>query len=89
MDATSLSSVDTVYSADAVEFCPGRPGLFACGTYQVVKDEPSVPVPAPPLPSEDAEDADDEDPAGSSTSPDFTRYGRCLLYEVNTEGKQL
>ncbi len=34
----SLSTVDTIYSADSVEWCPGRPGLFAVGTYQIEKD---------------------------------------------------
>lgn len=86
MEATSLSAVDTVYSADAVEFCPGRPGLLACGTYQVVKDESSVPVAK--ADSEAAADGE-EDPTAASTSPEFTRYGRCLLYQIDSEGKNL
>ncbi|KAL7336774.1 WD40-repeat-containing domain protein [Rhodotorula toruloides] len=66
MEAASLASVDTVYSADAIEFCPGRPRLFACGTYQVEGTE-----------------------AGTSSSPSFTRYGRCLLYQVGSDGQSL
>ncbi|GAA5956021.1 hypothetical protein JCM8115_004389 [Rhodotorula mucilaginosa] len=87
MEATSLSAVDTVYSADAVEFCPGRPGLLACGTYQVVKDESSVP--AAEANSAGAAADGEEDPTAASTSPEFTRYGRCLLYQIDSEGKNL
>ncbi|GAA6005720.1 hypothetical protein JCM10207_005308 [Rhodosporidiobolus poonsookiae] len=74
----SLASVDTEYSADAIEFCPGIPNLFACGTYQVVKGETDAP--APP---------EDDNGEGESSSPTVTRYGRCLLYEVDSEGKNL
>ncbi|GAA5947547.1 hypothetical protein JCM10213_005155 [Rhodosporidiobolus nylandii] len=79
MAEPSLSSCDTEYSADAIEWCPGNPHLFACGTYQVVKGE--VGDAAPP-------EADEED-EGTSSSPTVTRYGRCLLYEVDSEGKNL
>ncbi|BGP04894.1 hypothetical protein JCM10049v2_000696 [Rhodotorula toruloides] len=87
MEAASLASVDTVYSADAIEFCPGRPRLFACGTYQVVKGdeengsgETTTAVEAP-----DEEGTE----AGTSSSPSFTRYGRCLLYQVGSDGQSL
>lgn len=86
MEAASLSYADTVYSADAVEFCPGRPHLFACGTYQVVQDEASA-NPATPAAADPNED--EEEAAIASTSPDFTRYGRCLLYEVDRGGRNL
>ncbi|BGP52979.1 hypothetical protein JCM8202_004063 [Rhodotorula sphaerocarpa] len=86
MEAASLSYADTVYSADAVEFCPGRPHLFACGTYQVVQDEAS----ANPATTAAADSNEDEEEAAiASTSPDFTRYGRCLLYEVDRGGRNL
>ncbi|GAA5876195.1 hypothetical protein JCM16303_007053 [Sporobolomyces ruberrimus] len=43
LQARSLSHVDTEYSADSIEFCPSVPNLFACGTYQVNKeDNPDV-----------------------------------------------
>lgn len=87
MESTSLSAVDTVYSADAVEFCPGRPGLLACGTYQVVKDESSIPVAK--VDSAGAAAGGEEDSTAASTSPEFTRYGRCLLYSIDSEGKNL
>lgn len=35
--ATSLSQSDTVFSADAIEFCPLNPLVFVCGTYQIEK----------------------------------------------------
>ncbi|GAA5922313.1 diphthamide synthase [Sporobolomyces koalae] len=77
MQATSLSYVDTVYSADSIEFCfsrgaaAGGPHLFACGTYQVNKDETT--------PSVDGEQAD----------PTVTRTGRCLLFSVDSDGSNL
>lgn len=89
MEATSLSAVDTVYSADAVEFCPGRPGLLACGTYQVVKDESSVTAARVDSGGAAAAADSEEDPTAASSSPDFTRYGRCLLYQIDSEGKTL
>lgn len=87
MEATSLSCVDTVYSADAVEFCPGRPNLLACGTYQVVKDEGEERVANSPAPPGEA--GEEQEAMPDSTSPDFTRYGRCLLYEVGQDGRSL
>lgn len=86
MQATSLSTVDTLYSADAVEFCPGNSRLFAVGTYQIEKDESAVPV---PVPKAAADDSGDEDDAPLALEPVVTRYGRCLLYEIDEEGSSL
>lgn len=93
MEPPSLSSVDTEYSADAIEWCPGKPHLFACGTYQVVKGEEEQPI-VPPGTEQRNEDEEedqegDEGEGESSSSPTVTRYGRCLLYEVDSEGKNL
>jgi len=75
MQATSLSYFDTEYSADSIEFCPNRPQLFACGTYQVVKSDQ-------PQPTEQEEEAAEIDPT-------VTRYGRCLLYELSEGGNKV
>jgi len=100
MQRPSLSSVDTDYSACALEFCPGRPSLFACGTYQVLKEGERAGAPqssadkgeddgaaesaggAEPVEEEDEDDA-------QQSSPEVTRVGRCLLYEVDGEGRNL
>ncbi|BGP21770.1 hypothetical protein JCM10295v2_000645 [Rhodotorula toruloides] len=87
MEAASLASVDTVYSADAVEFCPGRPRLFACGTYQVVQSGEESGSTGTATVTKSAEE--DEAEPGPSSSPSFTRYGRCLLYEVGPDSQSL
>jgi diphthamide biosynthesis protein 7 len=76
MQAESLSQADTEFSADAVEFCPLNSRIFACGTYQVDKEDAPVPV----LSGDDAEDA---------VSPTVTRRGRLLLYEIDEDGRNL
>lgn len=70
MQAASQSTVDTVYSADAIEYCPVAPYIFACGTYQIEKDESS------------AQTGED----GVVSEPTVTRFGRCLLYETDADG---
>ncbi|GAA5831863.1 hypothetical protein JCM11251_003914 [Rhodosporidiobolus azoricus] len=85
-ESPSLSFADTEYSADAIEFAPGIPNLFACGTYQVVKGESDEKEGAKGV-DEGADEAEEEE--GMSSSPTVTRYGRCLLYEVDSEGKNL
>ncbi|GAA5977333.1 hypothetical protein JCM11641_000067 [Rhodosporidiobolus odoratus] len=86
MNCSSISSVDTEYSADAIEFCPGNPHILACGTYQVVKGETE---PAGGDAKVGQGEDDEEDQEGESSSPIVTRYGRCLLYEIDSEGKNL
>ncbi|GAA6063011.1 hypothetical protein JCM10212_002652 [Sporobolomyces blumeae] len=90
MQATSLSFVDTVYSADSIEFCPARPNLFACGTYQVVKSEEnksskSESGAASVTGGSEQDEGEDE----VKSDPTVTRYGRCLLYSVDNEGKNV
>ncbi|GAA5897399.1 hypothetical protein JCM8208_003262 [Rhodotorula glutinis] len=100
MQCASLSSVDTDYSACALEFCPGRPSLFACGTYQVLKEGERAGAPQSSAdrgeeggaaePAAAGELAEEEDEADAQqSSPEVTRVGRCLLYEVNGEGRNL
>ncbi|GAA5952882.1 hypothetical protein JCM21900_004253 [Sporobolomyces salmonicolor] len=84
MEALSLSYEDTVYSADAVEFCPGKPYFFACGTYQVVKGEKGEGIAG-----DEEEEEQEEQTEGGKSDPTVTRYGRCLLYETDGEGKNL
>ncbi|BGP36861.1 hypothetical protein JCM10450v2_000753 [Rhodotorula kratochvilovae] len=90
MQPPSLSSVDTDYSACALEFCPSRPGLFACGTYQVLKSGERA---GAPVSSAEAapggEDGTEEEEQAEAGSPEVTRVGRCLLYEVDGEGRNL
>lgn len=86
MQAVSLSTVDTLYSADAIEFCPNNPRLFACGTYQIEKDESAVAVPAAAAASDEEEGDEEAAPAGE---PVVTRYGRCLMYEIDEDGRNL
>lgn len=75
MEARSRSSTDTLLSADAIEFSPD-PHIFACGTYQIEKDETNA-TPA-------AEDGD-----GDAAEPTVSRFGRCLLYEVDGDGSNM
>ncbi|GAA6007225.1 hypothetical protein JCM11491_003051 [Sporobolomyces phaffii] len=79
MQARSLSYVDTEYSADSIEFCPSVAHLFACGTYQVDKEQ------AEPNHTHDEEQEQEPAPA----DPTVTRRGRCLLYSVDPNGENL
>lgn len=68
----SLGSVDTVYSADSIEFSPVSPEIFVCGTYQLQQTK-----------SEVVEEAGGEEPA---PSPAARRLGRVLVYETGASG---
>ncbi|KAM0750183.1 WD40 repeat-like protein [Meredithblackwellia eburnea MCA 4105] len=83
MEATSLSSTDTLFSADAIEFVPKNPSIFACGTYQIQKDESTA------RSSAQTDSNDEEDSGESGTDPTVSRYGRCLLYQVDQDGSNL
>ena len=105
----SLSTVDTAYSADSVEWCPGRPTLFAVGTYQIEKDAVEPPTEAEGEADEVADklaaatlkedrnregDSDEDEEDGgdgekAAAGPGFKRYGRCLLYEVDRDGRNV
>ncbi|KAG0339692.1 hypothetical protein BG004_006700, partial [Podila humilis] len=66
----SIDSDDTIYSADSIEFCPikSHSHLFACGTYQLAKDESEdAATPSPQETVNDGNrtdtDSDDDEPA--------------------------
>jgi diphthamide biosynthesis protein 7 len=85
----SLDSSDTIYSADSIEFCPfeSHSHLFACGTYQLAKDESEdEPAPAAPEPTAsdtDANSSDDDEP--NKVDKPMLRLGRLLVYAVEGE----
>lgn len=83
----SISTVDTVYSADSIEFCPGQSGLFACGTYQIEKEEVRPDISSTKDESKGA-DSDPDEP-DAVVEPKVKRYGRCLLYEIDRDGSNL
>lgn len=92
----SLARVDTVYSADCIEFCPSQPGLFACGTYQIEKEdvqpEASTSGTAVDLCASTAsggDEASDGEDEPVAVSPKVKRYGRCLLYQIDRDGSNL
>ncbi|WVN90475.1 uncharacterized protein L203_105711 [Cryptococcus depauperatus CBS 7841] len=73
--ATSLAQVDTLYSADSIEFCPfeGFKDLFVCGTYQIVEPETKT--------LDEASHPDEEVQTPRKTQ----RVGRLLLFQVHDE----
>jgi hypothetical protein len=75
--ANSLGSVDTVYSADSIEWSPFRDDIFVCGTYQIQK-----------LEGEKASIKGDQSEE-ESDSPAIKRLGRALVYQVAEEGRSL
>jgi hypothetical protein len=76
--AKSLGSVDTVYSADSIEFAPFRRDVFVCGTYQIEKLEEKRP-----------DDINETEAENQSSSPEIKRSGRALVYQVRDEGQSL
>jgi hypothetical protein len=82
-----LGSVDTVYSADSIEWAPSRNDIFVCGTYQIEKLE-SENKPANEEIAEGSDDDDEADP-DTNTSPAIRRKGRALVYQVNNEDDTL
>ncbi|SCV68666.1 BQ2448_787 [Microbotryum intermedium] len=86
MQARSLASCDTVYSADAIEFHPDpEKDLFVCGTYQIQQE--SEETTRTRAKEGSADDENDGDVSGSS--PPITRYGRCLLYHFDRPSSKL
>lgn len=90
----SLSTVDTIYSADAIEFSPFNSLLFACGTYQIEKEvvQPILDVSKLNIvddndSNDDDQDQDDEEVV--SSVPIVTRYGRCLMYKIDADGTNM
>jgi diphthamide biosynthesis protein 7 len=81
--AVSLQSEDTIYSADSIEFCPVRPDIFVCGTYQIEKlDEDQSPS------REDETDPDTLEDQYSS-GPATRRLGRALVYRLAEDEQSL
>lgn len=78
MNPLSRSEADTIYSADSIEFCPLDSNLFACGTYQIIKDD-----------TEAARRVDVDGDELEALSPSVERFGRCLLYQVDDHGRHL
>ncbi|KAL1410347.1 hypothetical protein Q8F55_004355 [Vanrija albida] len=74
MQAPSLAQVDTLYSADSIEFCP-HPGFeqwFTCGTYQLLKPEDQAKADAEARGEDAGEDAGASAPAGDASAPSAT-----------------
>lgn len=80
--AVSRSSVDTVYSADSLEFSPHHPAIFTVGTYQLEKPEEAGGAPA----TEPELMAGYDDDGNMVATPAAKRRGRCLVYETDGEG---
>ncbi|KAJ3187036.1 Diphthine methyltransferase [Gaertneriomyces sp. JEL0708] len=80
MGIQTHARIDTLYSADAVEFCPigGFHDVVAVGTYQVLKDGSLW---APEAPETTLEDHN-SDPDDIKSTPTTSRLGRILMFEV-------
>jgi len=76
--AISLTSADTIYSADCIECCPfpGFQDIFICGTYQVLEASPTSTQQIL------AHENNGDIPAHSQTA----RTGRLLVYQVGEDG---
>lgn len=72
-NSMSLSSFDTIWPADSVEFCPhtNATNIFVCGTYNLEKPDHAG------KPEEDATQVD-----GRAKQ---TRRGKCLLFAIENE----
>ncbi|WVF67097.1 hypothetical protein IAT40_001842 [Kwoniella sp. CBS 6097] len=82
MQATSLAYIDTLYSADSIEWCPfvGYQDIFVCGTYQIIKQEDTS---STEKAVGDESDSDDEYEAGPSKPTQ--RVGRLLVFQVGED----
>lgn len=81
--AKSLSKIDTIYSADSLEFSPHHPSIFVVGTYQL---EPAQPV-ASATPARtsvlDGGEGEDGEVEVEMVTPAAKRKGRLLVYEAD------
>ncbi|WWC97067.1 hypothetical protein V866_003944 [Kwoniella sp. B9012] len=84
--AKSLAYVDTVYSADSIEWCPfeGFQDTFVCGTYQIVKPEENAGVNDPKAEVVEG-DEDEDDELDVEPSKPTQRVGRLLAYQVGDD----
>lgn len=81
--------MDTLYSADSIEFCPtpGYERWFTCGTYQLLKpeeQEKEEKKEGPKTAKADDED-DDEDDEEEEVTPPAPRIGRLYLFSLEDE----
>ncbi|WVQ94527.1 hypothetical protein IAU59_001606 [Kwoniella sp. CBS 9459] len=90
--ATSLAYVDTLYSADSIEWCPfqGYQDIFVCGTYQIIKpEEPSSSRTDAIQKSEgvddDGDNSDDQFEYEAGPSKPTQRVGRLLVFQVGED----
>ena len=70
-----MLQIDTIYSADSVEFCPQSPNTLAIGTYQVLPPKET---------NSPQEDSDHPDPEREVVKT--SRTGRLYLYEIDSHG---
>ncbi|KAF9115961.1 Diphthine methyltransferase [Mortierella sp. AM989] len=92
----SLDSLDTIYSADSIEYCPfqSHANFLACGTYQLAKDESedrvsvatSEQTAEPSIDRGGNSDSDDENVEPKMEKP-MLRLGRLLMYQVEDSSK--
>jgi hypothetical protein len=88
--AESIQSVDTVYSADSIEFSPVQHDIFVCGTYQIEKlDEATGKVDKEVSGKSEDNENGDSDNEDSSSGPKTRRLGRALVYQVAEDGQSL
>lgn len=79
--------MDTLYSADSIEFCPtpGYEKWFTCGTYQLLKpDEADKPKEEVVTKTKgDSEDDDDDSEDEEDVTPPAPRIGRLYLFSLD------
>lgn len=79
----ALCSLDTIYSADSIEWCPipGYENILACGTYQLKAPEDSNPL-------QDVEVREEEEELTKKEEP-HKRLGRVLIYKWDAVNRKL
>ncbi|WWC68733.1 uncharacterized protein I206_102667 [Kwoniella pini CBS 10737] len=84
MQAKSLAYIDTVYSADSIEWCPfvGFQNIFICGTYQIIKPDPKEEVKTS---IKDENDSDSDEEFELEPSKPTERIGRLLIFQVESD----
>lgn len=88
--AESIQSVDTVYSADSIEFSPVQHDIFVCGTYQIQKlDEIKDRADTEALQRTADDKSEDSEGEGFAAAPRTRRLGRALVYQVAEDGQSL
>lgn len=82
--------MDTVYSADCIEWCPFEPyqDIFVCGTYQVLEPAAASTSVTPAAVQNDKtidelEDSDDEVDTSDAPKTQTQRTGRLLVFRAD------